>query len=180
MIDYGCFYFAAPKFCSGVWFYEMMEAAGFLMPLANGRIESPFLIESTDKLKVSLVENPIKWLTQCHNAIESRMLYDLLPFTDLPSQSFEGFLRSYVHECPGAVGELFDRYKADSIIRVEDLPWALVDLLSALKVEQSRTNLITTVKRVVVSGNFTHKIDASLRNRVLDAERSLCERYDFV
>jgi len=175
MIDYGCFYFAAPKLCSAQWFTDMMGAVGFQ---PNGNPEFVFTTESTDKLRVSLVENPVQWLNHCYNTIGSGLLYDLPPFTDLPNQSREGFLRAYLHECPGAVGELFGHYKADSIMRVEDLPWALVDLLTTLGIEKAG---IESVRRVVPGGSFVNRtIDRTLRNRILDAERSLCEQYDFI
>lgn len=175
MMDYGVFHFACPKFCGANWFGEMMEKVGFeSAPLS--RLEGTFH-DSRNHLKVSLVRHPMTWLSLCFDAVRFKFLDDYQPFSSLPTHTFDAFVRAYVHECPEAFGNVFKKYQADSMIRIEDLPWALVELLMATGMEQRVALNVTRLPQIV---SKEAQVERKLYNKVMEINRDFFERYDYV
>jgi len=178
MIDFGLFHFGCAPFCDARWFSEMMLSIGHYGDGIPRDLETPFLSAADPKLRVSLVKHPKKWLEACFDAITIGAVEDFAPFTELPIHSFDSFVRCYIKECPGSITTLFSKYEADTIMRVEDLPWGLVELLESFEIGEKRAHEITKIPRS--SHSPGHKIDSNLHDRLLDADFSYCERYDYV
>jgi hypothetical protein len=176
MINYGSFEFACPKFCGGLWFSSMMEQAGFPSPTPR-ELHQKFIGEQKS-LRVSLVRHPVRWLLMCYNCAKlSYADIDLEPFSWLPCQTFEAFTRAYLFECPDAVSKVFSEYHADSIIRVDDLPWALVELLLCCEVDKTKALSVTRIP----GGECGHwTLDKKLYDKVMVANSDMVERYCYV
>jgi len=150
----------------------MMTAVGF--PDHKGKdLEKGFKGES-DNLRVSVVKHPKRWLSKCFKAINDGVLIDLPPFTDLPTHSYDAFVRSYVHECPGAVSQAM-HCEADTVLRSEDLPWALVELLVSLGMSDMVARLVLKVDTIGIN----YPLEQQLLHKLHDADSAFCDRYDY-
>ena len=131
-------------------------------------------------LRVSLVRHPCDWLASCWSALRdgSRDVNHVGMFSRLAGGTFDEWIRNYLNLMPGAVGDLYAKYRADSYLRLEDMPWALVELLEALGVPEVFRGLVAGLPRRNRSAS-TPRWDPSLRRRVLEAERKTLEDFDY-
>ena len=84
---------------------------------------------------------------------------------------FKDFVEDYLDHCPGAVGRVFAQYRADSCLRLEDMPWALIDLLKSFgKVVSQRESGPSVV---------VYNIGDALYRLVMQAEANIVQRYDY-
>lgn len=171
MIDYGSFQFACPSRCATAWFLEACRVVGF----GEGTIDQARKLfdDKHTVMRVSTVRHPCSWLAS-HWAAEFRFLHD----TPFAYTTFDGFVRDYLLRVPGSIGFLFNRYKADSVIRLENLPWAFVELAEMLGVPKSLREKVVGIEKWNVSSDLP-TWDPGLRRLVIEAERELCERYDY-
>ncbi len=180
MIDYGIFNFSAAPGTGVDWFMKATQQAG-LGPGFRHRATVPFHAEHDHKLlRVTLVRHPCDWLADCytqremfdnHQGLFSRFFINSLG-TD---NGFDRFVSLALFHIPGAIGELYSEYKADSVMRIEDQPWALIELLNTLGVPKQMRDLVKQVKR----DNVTQPWDKGLRRRVIEAEKELVDAYDY-
>jgi hypothetical protein len=153
----------------------MMFTAGYsFAPVEN--LES-FFVGDHNKLRVTLVRNPLKWMEHCFDYCQAVSQDEFEPFSLLPLHSFDAFIRAAVNNFPGSVTRLFDRYQADSVLRVEDLPWALEALLISCGADNSEQ--VREVAPLIHTGT-SNQIDEKLRNRFMESEWDTYERYDYV
>ena len=181
MIVYNDFCFAAPP-CTGVpWFVHACQLAGF-GPAFIHRAHVPFprIWKDPKRLHVTLVRHPCVWLHYiyrflCNDPVGCDMLG---PFNSLDKSSWEVFLSDYLKKCPGGVGEVFNTYQADSVIRSEDLPNAFDELLMALNIPCS---LRWSASQLSVhhSYNSDNCMSIGLHRRVAQAEQELIKEYDY-
>ena len=185
MIQYEQFDFAAPPMHAGQWFIESAKDAGLKRV---GLIGNPTLsFRAGTRFRVSLVQHPCQWLVNVYSYIkngETTWALKDMPLYWLNTFSLESFVLDYLKQSPGCIGDMFDRYKADSCIRVEDLPWAFVDLVESLDIQLTRDQLSSITSRPIVpcvdkTGVGYSSMTRELHHRVIDAERGFVERYDY-
>lgn len=180
MIDYTLFQFSCPPRTGTAWFIQAAQLAG-LGPGFKRNAHAPFPAErKREVLRVSLVRHPCEWLASCYAALQEGGpdVGHLGRFARLNGASFDDYVRSYLREVPGAVGRLYAEYRADSFLRLEDMPWALVELLEAAGVPKVFRGMVSRLPRQNPSAS-TPRWDPSLRRRVLDAERRTLEDFDY-
>jgi hypothetical protein len=181
IIDYGLFEFAAPPRTGTHWFTEAVHRAGFKhVPPYTAHIPFP---KKRDKeiLRVSLVRNPVSWLESCYTVLKKGlwMSHKLDEFRCLDCTTFDRFIRGYIKFLPGSVGKLFNEYQADSCLRIEDMPWALLELFRSLGVPKSMRITIVGLMPQNTTNHYDVKYKPHLRQMVVDVERELMEAYDY-
>jgi hypothetical protein len=178
-IDYGSFEFAAPPSTGTSWILEECERVG-LNPQSTTSVFDPFPLKESDKLRVSLICHPCRWLRNIFDMLQRGVFpvtVDLFGF-DMLTDFFEfsDFVQGYLKHIPGEVGKVFDDYKCDARMRLEDMPWALVELLESLGVPEGKLRLVTDPGKKFVTDR---QWDEKLFQKVMEAESKLCLEYDY-
>lgn len=185
------FEFAAPPKTGVQWFVQACQEAD--LPFSD---DSSFIVSSfvcwpkdspRDLLRVSLVRHPCDWLRSMFDEIRDTHLASLSILKLLGKKqtsplygslpTFDRFVTSYLEHIPGSVGRSFNSYKCDSRLRLEDMPWALVELLETLGVK--RRTLDRVIKLDVPSVDHRSWWRPDLRQRVLEAEAEICRELDY-
>jgi len=76
------------------------------------------------------------------------------------------------------VGRLFLSYDADSYLRIEDMPWAFLEFLSALGVPKAMRERCVDLGKLNASKSIP-LWNKRLRRRVLEAEREVCDEFEY-
>lgn len=177
MIEYEQFCFAAPPRTGNLWF----RAAARICGLNELNVDDEYnTFHPVGKLKVTIVRHPFNWLGSCYISLCSGMLNsdNIILQNDLNYRdSFRVFLLDYLDTCPGSVGKFFDFYKADSMIRIEDLPEAFVELAATLGVDKIWQDTVRDLPEL----NASHWLPSctNLIQDIIKAEKELCETYDY-
>jgi hypothetical protein len=177
MIDLGPFFYAAPPRCGTTWVINAAVAVG-LKEGFKATVHLPPENSTKKKLLITTVRHPCDWLVSYWTSIYPGKIG--VPavdrFADLPID-FDDFIRLYLTRMPGYVSKMFLIYRADSYIRLEDLPQAFHDVLGSYDIEQ-RDRCLTIPKQ-----NFNRKEfplwNPSLYDRVLDSEAEAMERFEY-
>lgn len=176
MIDYELIQFACPPHVGAEWFIKTAQLAGFGPGFAHSAYEPfPPSRSSGTILRVSLVRNPADWLVEYFDNW-CLATNHVGPLARLPKVDWEGFLCSYLQEHQGYIGRMYQGYESDTVLRIEDMPWALLELLRSLGIGEEYLNL---VRRRRAPACPVRQWDLGLRKRVLEAERETCNAYDY-
>jgi len=175
MLQYKLFDFACPKRTGGLWFWKASQLAGLGMGFTRAyeledapRIQTMFpRVNKDNKLRLSLVRHPCNWLASYYvNTPQYRESFDTY---------VEGVLSC---GCSRSVKRLFATYKADIVLRLEDMPWAYIELLESLGVGAEYRDNVRQLKPQNVSTNLP-KWNPELRKRVMKVEKEMCDEYEY-
>lgn len=185
MIDYQAFRFASPPRTATTWFRKVAADSG-LEATARGSVGvhipcPPQKVKDT--LNVTIVRNPVDWLVSYYLKLEGGHIgvWDVDRFVPLAraSSNLEAFLLAYLSEAPGSVGSMFGVYNADTVLRVEDLPWAAQSLLEAAGGRRSRVRQALQMPPQNIYGGVVPIVDRKVRVAIMKAEKKFCEAYDY-
>ena len=183
MIDYGQFQFSSPPRTATTWFMRAAFVAGFGVG-QKAAVHTPPPTGGYS-LMVSMARHPYDWLDSYYHEFKGGFCgvaeVDALVLLVRKSTSFERFLKLYVKYKTGFLGDLSRLYKADTVMRVEDLPWAAVELFQSLDVPAKRLQEIAMTapmnRRLVrYNDNGSH---GPWRRAVCEAEADYCERFEY-
>jgi len=177
MLNYLHFRFAAPPGVGSTWFILSMWEAGVKAYGYPGDAYIPFGDSiQWDTLKVSLVRHPLDWLA--HQYLERRQgsCPPVEPFDDFRVSHFDNFVEDYLEQSPGGVGDLYARYNADTVMRIEDMPGAFYEFMTSLGLT---TNLRRHGLRAPRLLGPLPEWNPRLREKVARAEAETLERYDY-
>jgi len=93
-------------------------------------------------------------------------------------EGLSSFVWQYLEEMPGEVGRMMLAYEADSIMRIEDMPWAFLELASAIGIDQKFFPNIKGMNKTNSSGETTEMTNFQ-RRRVIEAEKELCHEFGY-
>ena len=175
MINFGHFIYGAAPRTGVVWFVKACEASGLAMidddPPKNAGMAT-----------VTMIRHPYTWLVSYYLAY--RGASDVSPSVDQFAKyarmaaDSKRFIELVLKHQPDAVSQMFDSYKADIVMRLEDMPWALVQLLDSLEDPRidsagaQYTLPINVMPRV-------HPRDRKQAAAVVAANADFCERYEY-
>lgn len=182
-VSYGQFRFATAPRTGTTWFVEACVRSG-LRRVNKAEAHVPFSEAEQQDYKVSLVRHPYHWLVSYYSAIfpGSIGVPEIDRLRELQEnrliQTHFDFVLAYLEVCPGQVGRIFDAYKADTYLRLEDMPWAAIELFSSLGIHPAyRSRSKSLPPRNVTKQH--RPFDPRLSYQVLLAENDLVERFDY-
>ncbi len=180
MIQYDAFDFACPPRTGTSWWLRASQLAG-LGPGFREHAQSLFSTRREGKLRISLVRHPCEWLQSCYASILRKEpdINRLNWFCALPRESFDEWIMAYLDEPKTSVVENFNRYKADIVLRIEDMPWAFTELMESTGIDPA---LLDTIKKLPPqnTSNDLPVWNTRLKNETMEKERKLMEQYDYV
>lgn len=179
MVDYSLFQLACPPRTGTTWMLHAAAIAG-LGSRSKAAAHQPHNGQSRG-LRVCTVRHPCTWLASYWTVLYPGFTgVDIVDrFAKLRGDTFDQFVRSYLSRIPGAIGEMFFSYNADSYVRLEDLPWSFVDLLASSGVPQSMRERCISITRM--NSGISPKPDWNkvLHRRVIESERDMCDLFDY-
>ncbi len=184
MIDYDFFQFACPPRTGTAWFLKATQLSGLGLGFRQ-QAHIPFLGKRRpDTFRITLVRHPCDWLASCYSVIQRNEVdVDQLDnFRKFNHNSFDDFVLYYLRSNPGAIGRLYSIYteEADSCIRIEDMPWAFLELMETMEVPESLYSRTKTLTRQNASPVRSLPIwDRMLRRRVAEVEKETIDTYDY-
>jgi len=180
------FEFAAPPRTGVSWFIQACREAGLEIFLNEHSVSTSFLPwkeqAAKDVLRVSLVRHPCDWLRSVFDSFnverENVGLKHFLhrEFYGSPHESFDKFVSWYLETKSGLISRIFDSYQADNRMRLEDMPWALVELLESFGVDQKNLDRVTNLPPWVLPRSEWR---SDLRQQVIESEIEFCRNLDY-
>jgi len=175
----GMFRFAAPPMTGAGWFLDVLGSTNIPCLGDGSNAHVPFVGESDGHLlQLSLVRNPACWLALCHLTLRGHSpdasVDGLDEFVGLDTRSLESFFHDYLTRRAGAITRLFNVYVADTVIRIEDMPYALLELMWSLNVPR-------TMLQDIVFPNLPVQpvVQPWLHEQLRYTDGELFERYDY-
>lgn len=185
-IRFNNFVFAAPPRMASTWFRTACAIADQERPKRGSH--DPF--SAQEKMhRVTLVRHPVAWLSSMYYALNCGTtgvrLVDMLSLQG-DRICFAEFAEWYLLNEPGLVGRICGLYKADTTLRVEDLPSAAVAFFRSMGVGEAALASIAAMPPVNCwTGLPPQKmtagqpISAELRARIMAAESAYCSQWGY-
>ncbi len=172
MIDYSLFHFSCPPRTGTSWILRAAELVGLKKKLWENEFVAhvPFDENGVRLYRVSLVRHPCDYLASrwTDASLGGRSSYG----------SFDSYIRRYLSGRCEAVSHVYARYKADSCMRIEDMPWAFMEFLQSIDVPPSLYRRCEKLGKQNVSGSLP-QWDRKLRQRIVEMEKEVCEAYEY-
>jgi len=183
LIDCGHFHLACPPFTGSTWCIKALAAAG-LGDASKTGLHLPHIShwgQECPPLKVSTVRHPAMWLRSYwlnRGHIGVPLVDRFLPWAK-ESEDFSGFVRTYLKEDPGAIGNMFFSYNANNWIRTDELVPAFREMLELVGCPEKQARLVESVEPQNVFKGKKPAYPPHLFDLVLEAERDLCSYFEF-
>ena len=193
MLQYELFDFACPERTGGLWFWKASQLAGLGIGFTRAyeledapKIQTRFSrVNKDNKLRVSLVRHPCDWLASFYASFPKRPKKGVCLIGPCPIAGFDVHVEKILdylenpRSCIGfSIKGMFNAYKADVVVRLEDMPWAYIELLESLGVGEEYRDNVRQLKPQNVSTNLP-KWNPELRKRVMKAEKEMCDEYEY-
>ena len=171
------------------WFLRATGLAGLHKTIVEAHHPSlphafePFVgSRNGNRLRVTLVRHPCSWLASVYSDVlkNGSTTNQLEPFSSLTTESFDRFVFAYLNTAGGSIYRTFRPYieEADTCLRIEDMPWAALDLFESLGVPRMLRQKCVGIGKVNVSENVP-LWDKSLKEEVKREEEELLELFDY-
>ena len=179
MIHYDQFSFGAPPRSATSWFIKACTEVGLPDKPEDFVHNIPTKVEEKRYI-VSTVRHPYDWLRSYFHAVKNMQIKPIYPFENhIHAATHNDFVRRVVLNDPGHICKLFDAYKASTVIRLEDLPWAAVGFFQTLGISRHKSEECRSLPKLNVGRNQIEKTDKYLRRMLVESEKDFCERYDY-
>ncbi len=164
------FHFAALPFTAVDWFLKAVQALNFIVDIeqAVDFASTGFTESCKEAIKISLVRHPCSYIVDYYNAnsLRNRM-------------TLETYVRNCAYLFPGGIGKKFDSLDADVCLRVEDLPWAFLELVESLSIERNKVEMFKNFPMQVNIPKHREALSADLRKQLCESEHDFMERYNY-
>ena len=180
MIDYGEFQYAASPWTGVRWFTDLANQVGFDKVVRHTAFH-PF-VGPAKVIRVTTVTHPMKWLHQIYSWIhyhppnEDIYISKLGEWLDLNRLSFTAFVNDYLSRPELKIDDFYKQYKADTVLRFEDMPWCAFEFFEALGKTIPSMESIDTSQ---VDYSYCIPTEVEIRQRVRRKESELHERYEY-
>lgn len=182
MITYPQFTFASAPRTASTWFIKVCADVGLgEAQKAHVHVPPPPDWDVGSMLMVTMIRHPYHWLISYYTALQAGATgIDVVDHRFLKiareASDVNRFVRLYLKRQPGAVGAMFDDYKATSVFRIEDLPWCVVEFLSSLEKEAVFASYLPPMNAY---NGTPPRPNPKLRAAVVAAEHEFCQRYEY-
>jgi hypothetical protein len=187
VIRYENFSFASAPRTASTWFSAACKEAG--LEEKSGNVFSKHEPDPDPGMyKVSIVRHPARWLQSVYYSIGGGLIgsheFDSISILARNAVDITDFFRKYL-ESDHTVAAVFDGYQPNSVMRVEDMPWAAIELLESFGVKEEDLlplrdfTPINATKVLAFPEKKFPAIDKKLRRAVFEKERDFCERCEY-
>jgi len=181
MIQYKDFFFAAAPRTGTTWFIKCCSEIG-LGDKQKANLHVPPSIIWSGYL-VTLVRHPYDWLVSYYLALKGGMtgVYDVDTLAEhaRTAVDVDEFISRYLTYCSGTVGRIFDRYRATTVLRLEDFPWNAIELFESVGVKHDDAMKAHNITPQNARKGHIHIPNKQQRRQVVLAESEICERYEY-
>jgi len=181
MIQYPGFFFCSPPRTGSAWFRSFCAKVG-LGEQGAAKVHIPPPADWSD-YSVSIVRHPLDWLASYYSVIRGGVIG--VPEVDQFSEparntsDVAAFIWYVADRMPGAVGRMFDAYQTSSVIRLEDFPWAPVELLQAVGVSVTSLRTHSSLPPMNMRIGTRRRVPGKTQARLRDAESEFLLRYGY-
>lgn len=183
MITFDSFTFAAPPHTGVSWFMEAARQVGQQAQFQHDwQCHTPFH-EGVPGFSVSLIRHPYTWLQALYfNHAENYVgvPQEVLWFVQEAQRAehFQTFINR-VLDRPGCVGSMFGAYRASSVLRIEDFPWAGMSLFELIGAPAEKVNALRSFHSDFVLGLPPADRTCQLRRLIVKSESAFSEQYEY-
>lgn len=181
LIDYKVFRFASAPRTGTVWFRKVCATAG-LGELSAAGVHIPHTPRG-GVLTVSLIRHPIDWAESYWHALRGGhtavTAVDVFAPLARDADCVGDFLAAYLAQMPGAIGEMFDSYNADVVLRLGDMPWAMFGFLRSAGVSKKMARKAVEIPPQNRGRGEAAIIESGMRRRIMIAESEFCQEYGY-
>lgn len=180
MINYERFHFASPPRTATTWFAHAAVACG-LGPPNFAKHEPP--PKGWHGFLVTFVRHPVNWSVSVYTALRGGMIgvpaVDAVADVARTSRDVYEFLEQ-IAQRPGIIERAFAAYRASSVMRVEDLPWNVVEFFLSVGVPDNKARGIVDIPRQnALKRDALSNIPRRYRAMICESEKEFCERYEY-
>lgn len=131
----------------------------------------------------SIARHPVTWLRSYYFAIEGGHVG--VPSVDVfvpharEARNFHEFMRLYLTHIPGAIGEMIKAYKADTIIKLENIKDSTVELFESIGIKRKKALEAADIPPRNNTKNLPETLDKQLQKEVIKAEEEYCDLYQY-
>lgn len=180
MIEYPDFQFAAPPRTGSTWFVKACYLAGFGEKQRTHSHAPPPI--DYNGFVVSLVRNPTDWLVSYFMTLEGGKVgvpqVDILSNCYVPGDLLLS-IRKFLKMPKNILSTMFDRYQANTVMKLEDFPWAPLEFFMSLGYKE-KDDQIRKMPAQNVRYGIAYSVSWEIRQRIIEHEKDMCERYDYV
>ncbi len=181
MIKYDKFHFAAPPRTGSTYFIKCASICD-LGDAQKSVLHQPPSME-WDGYLVSLVRHPYDFLCSYYLSLKGGATgvycVDVLCNYARTANDVDEFIALYLRYCPGEVGRIFNRYRATTVLRLEDFSWNVIEFFESLGIKYSIAMRVNDITPQNVRKGLVHIENKSQKKQVVFAERDICDRYEY-
>lgn len=183
MIKYDKFYFASPPRTGGTFFIKAASEVG-LGDAQKSQLHVPPPTPWEGRgFVISTVRHPYEFLCSYYLALKGGATgvdcVDVFMDHARTSLDVDEFISKYLRYCPGEVGIIFDRYRANSVLRLEDFPWNVIEFFESIGVQHDEAWKVNSITAQNTRKGHPHIVNKDLKKQVVAAEKDICERYEY-
>lgn len=177
MITFQHFAFAAPPRTGSTWFLQAATIMGF-----EGATKTNLHIPFPDDWRgfsLSLVRHPADWLVSYFESLQGGKIG--VPAVDALANHYKlndvrSSIRSFLETEPDKLTQVFDAYRADTVLKMEDYPWNAIEFFQSIGCKNA-----LDLRGLDKQNGRKHKttIPRSLLGAILEHEPELSERYEY-
>jgi len=182
MISYTDFQYAAAPKTGTTWFIKAAYEAGLGHKKKTNLHDPP--PDGHKGFVVTTIRHPYDWLVSYYLSLRGGTVgvvgVDLFCWIARKSPSVEAFINNYLRMFPGRVTEMFDSYKANTVIRLEDYPESAIEIFDTFR--NSRVSCDGQVRKITPQNarkGSPHITNRRQKEAVISAELEFCETYDY-
>ena len=183
MVEFPNFIFSCPPCCGADWFLQVARSVG-LDSWHIGSIHTP--CSQPTKYYTSIVRHPYSWLKDFYFSSKNSMIGAILDqnISEIVhyEKEFPSFLRR-VSKTEDVVWNIFARHSATTVMRFEDMPYALIEFLDSIIEFEEKENSemsIPNPPNVGFSGILIDADEKELQSLVLKSEKRFCDSYNYL
>lgn len=179
MINCHRFSYAAPPRTGTAWFHHCLVMAELTTETRDKVHQIP---PADPRFNVTVVRHPADWLISYYESLRGGLIGipQVDRFAQLVTDAVDekDFAVMVADRMPGAVGEMFAAYRTDTVLRLEDMPWAAVELFKMFGVDATGLMCVRSAPPINARKKPIYYSEG-IRQMVIKAEAEFCERYEY-
>lgn len=178
-MEFSGFSYAAPPATGERWIFNCIKQIYGTQDEFNlQEIITPCKFDAKT-ISLTSVRHPCEWLRVYYENFYKRKIFLGFPLIDelsiFPNLTWEEFITMYIDQYPGRITEIFNLYPSSSVMRFEDQPWVLIEILKTLGIPRKDYLFL----RFANSPRNFVQWEKALKRKMKDIEREVIECYGY-